>query len=258
MQAPSSVDGAAAPHAAAGGAAPSPRFSWTVLVAASTGILVLVGVALAVGHALTSTTRVTSYAVRGTPNRVELDLAGASAEVVGRGAGSLGVRRTERFSFGHEVDERRSAAGGVVRLRSRCPRVVAGRCSASYRLTVPDNVAVVVRTSRGAVRLAAFRGSAQVLTGSGGVTVDAFCGFSLAVKTVSGDARAGAACSPQRLDLRSKSGDLEADVPPGTYRAEADSNSGRRRVMDLDASGDAPFEIRALSDSGDVTVRGAG
>ena len=88
--------------------------------------------------------------------------------------------------------------------------------------------------------------------------VDTFCGFSLTIRTTTGDARTTASCSPQRLDMRSVSGDLNAAVPAGTYRVEADSDGGSREVTELEQSTGAPFEIRALSDSGDVTVRGSG
>ena len=47
-------------------------------------------------------------------------------------------------------------------------------------------------------------------------------------------------------------------MPTGPYRVDADSNAGRRDVSGIQQTADAPFEIQALSDSGDVTVRGGG
>jgi DUF4097 and DUF4098 domain-containing protein YvlB len=123
---------------------------------------------------------------------------------------------------------------------------------------VPENVPIVIHGGDGAVRLSAFRGSADVRTGSGDVTVDGFCGFALAIKTDDGDARAGATCSPQSLSLRSSSGDLEATVPAGGYRVEADSNAGRTELSGIQRNPAAPYEIQALSDSGNVTLRGGG
>ena len=136
--------------------------------------------------------------------------------------------------------------------------MVIGGCTSDYRIAVPENVPVVIRSSSGDVRITAFRGSATVQTTSGDVSVDAFCGFSLSIKTVSGNARAGATCSPQDLAMRSSSGDIEATVPAAGYRVDADSNSGRTDVAGIQRNPDAPYEIQALSDSGDVTLRGGG
>lgn len=256
-----SASPAAGGLAAPAGGKPAPlrtRLSWTVLVAASVAVLLLAALALGIGWAASSQTRIGTYVVRGTPERIELDLRAGSAEILGGGSGSVLVRRTDRFAFGHDADERRSAEAGVFRVSSRCPSLVVGQCAANYRLTVPDNVPVVVRTADGAVRLSAFRGSARIETRGGDVNVDAFCGFGLSVKTVSGGARATASCSPQRLDLRSTSGSLDATVPSASYRVEADSDGGRRQVTGLEMADEAPFEIRALSGSGDVTLRGGG
>ena len=230
--------------------------SWTVLVAASVAILLLIAAALAVSRGLTSRTELTSYRAHGTPERIVLDLQSGNAEVVGGGRRAVEVRRTARYSYGHAPKERRSATDGQLRISSGCPSVVFGDCMASYRLRIPDNVPLTVRTAGGTVRLAGVRGSAEIRSGAGDVDVDTFCGFSLAIETTSGDARTTASCSPQRLDMSSASGNLNATVPVGAYRIQAESEQGAREVTDLETSSQAPFEIRMLSESGDVTVRG--
>src|SRR5689334_19171012 len=99
-----------------------------------------------------------------------LDLAGANAVVVGGGsARQVDVRRTDEFSFGRRADARRDVEGGVLRLRSRCPQTVLSTCSASYRVSVPDNIPVTVRTSSGDVRFSAYRGSASIATTTGDI-----------------------------------------------------------------------------------------
>jgi hypothetical protein len=233
-----------------------PRSSWELLVWISALVLGAVLIALAVQWIATSHKRVTSYAVTGSPSGVVLDVRSGNVEVLGGAASAVEVRRTEHLSFEHRSRERRSVTGGVLRIRSSCPTVIVGTCSADYRLTVPDNVPITVNTGDGAIHLAAFRGSASVKTGSGDVTADAFCGFSLAIVTGSGNARVTTACSPQRLSMRSDSGDLDASVPPGRYRIEADTSDGERKVSGLSASAQAPFAVQAVTGSGDVTLRG--
>jgi hypothetical protein len=199
--------------------------------------------------------RIAGYNVRGALNGVSLDFGDPDVVIRGAGArGSLAVSRSDRFSFGHDANAQRGVAGGVFRIRSRCPSTLFHTCAESYRLLVPDNVPVDVRTSGGDVTLEGYRGSARIATGSGRISVSGFCGFSLQASAGSGDISADTACAPQQMSLRSTSGDVSALVPPGRYRVDADSNSGRRVVRGLTAAADAVFSIQALSNSGDVLL----
>ena len=228
---------------------------WAWLVGVSAFLLVGGAMVLAIWWALSSESRVASYTVRGNLTAVSLDLEGADADIVGgRSRPVVEVRRTDEFAFGLPATARRELSGGGLRLRSRCPETVLGSCSARYRVTVPDNVAVTVRTASGDVRFNGFRGSARIDTTEGDISADGFCGFTLLARAVSGDVRASAACAPERLELRSRTGSVRAVVPPGRYRVAADSDDGRRRVAGVTPTDDAPFRIQALSRTGDVDV----
>ena len=201
----------------------------------------LVGGAVAV-LAITSFTssheRVVSFAVRGSLSGVSLDVDDADVMITGGGQRALlGVQRTDHYAFGHDADVRRTVAGGDLRLRSRCPNAVPRACSVSYRVVVPDNVPVAVRTTSGTVTFRGYRGSARLTTRSG-------------------DIAAGAACAPQQLTVRSNEGSVDVSVPPGRYQVEAESASGSETVSGVDAVADAPFAIQALSSSGNVSVEG--
>jgi putative adhesin len=203
----------------------------------------------------TSEKQIATYSVRGAVNRVSLDLGGANAVVVGGGSGrAVLVRRTDEFSFGRRAQARRDVSDGVLRLRSRCPDTVLASCSASYQVRVPDNIPVTVRTRSGDVRFSAYRGSADIATGTGNISVGGYCGFLLEARAESGNVRASASCSPERLVLRSRSGDVRAIVPAGRYRVDADSDGGSRKVAGLTPADDAPFQIQALSGAGNVDV----
>jgi putative adhesin len=201
--------------------------------------------------------RIVSYEVAGALNGVTLDVDDADVDIVrGGGRRAIDVRRTDRYAFGHSARFERTIAGGTVRLRSRCPQTVTHTCAVSYRIVVPDNLPVDVRTGAGTVRLSDYHGSARVSTGSGDIDVGGFCGFSLNARTASGDVSATASCAPQQLSLRSRTGSVHAVVPPGRYQVDAESASGSREVRGLSAVADAPFSIQALSSSGDVQVEG--
>jgi hypothetical protein len=230
---------------------PSP---WGWLVAGSAAVVGSAALVLVVWWLASQETRVASYSVRGSLNGITLDLAEADADIVGGAERGVSVRRTDRFAFGHHAVSRRVVSGGVLRISSRCPETVLGACSARYRLAVPDNVPVTVRTEAGDVRISRFRGSARIDTTAGDVAVGAFCGFALQARAETGDVRAETACPLDRLELRSATGDVSVTVPPGRYRVDADSDSGRSDVRGLESADDAPFQIQALSSSGDVDV----
>jgi hypothetical protein len=239
---------------------PSRLSPWGRLVAAS-AVLVGGAVLLVAGWGVASgQERQVSYAVQGSVNGLALDIGNGDVEIMGIGRRpAVEVVQRARYAFGHDVITRRSVAGGVFRLSGRCPTTaITGSCSAAYRLLVPDNVPVTVQTTGGDVIFRDYRGSARVTTGSGDVHVDSFCGFSLQVRSAGGDVAVDASCAPQRLSLRTTSGSINAVVPPGRYRVDADSGAGPAVVRGLTSAPDAVFELQALSTSGAVRVETRG
>lgn len=220
------------------------------------GVLVLGGGATLATWSLAShEKREVSYAVRGQLLGVALDVDDADVTVL-RGGGrlSVGVQHTDEFAFGHDAETRRVVRDGVFRVWSRCPDTVLHGCSVSYRVTVPDNVPVDIRTGSGTVHLRGYRGSARLATNTGDVKVDAFCGQSLQARSERGSIDAGTACAPPQLSLRSTTGAVRAVVPPGRYQVDAESTSGSSAIRGISTADQAPFAIQALSSSGDVVV----
>jgi hypothetical protein len=229
--------------------------SWNWLVTVSAFALLTAGLVMVVWWAATNEERTGTYNVRGSVSGITLDLGEADLQIVGGGnQAALQVSHTDRFAFGHPAEAERVVQGGTLRLRSRCPAALLGSCSSSYRLRVPDNVPVRVRTTSGSVTSTGYRGSATVTTNSGDVDFDGWCGFNLQVRAEVGDVRAAASCTPQRLQLRSRQGSVDATVPPGRYRVDAETDEGTRSVRGLTTGDDAPFQIQALSTTGDVRV----
>jgi hypothetical protein len=232
---------------------------WWWLVAASTLLLLLIAVVLAFWWATSRTTQTVTYNVRGTPTAIELDLGSAPVQITGGAADAVEVRRTEEFAFGRRPRVTRSvdARSGVLRITARCPATVLATCDASFRLAVPDNVLVNVRTTSGRVAIGSLNGSARVGTTSGDIAISGFCGFTLVATSASGDVTGAADCSPDRMELRSGSGDVRAVVPAGRYRVDAHNDANTQRVRNLTVADDASFTVQALSGSGDVTVESA-
>ena len=201
---------------------------WWWLVAGSALLLIVVALVMVGWWAATRETRNVRFRVLGTLTAVELDLGDAPVQITGGAGGAVEVRRTEQISFDHPPDITRSVSGGVLRITSNCPDTVLGSCQASFRVAVPDNVLVNVRTSSGRVGISGLNGSARVASGSGADRDHGFCGFTLVATSASGDVSAAADCSPDRWSCGPASGDVHAVVPPGRYRVDANSDSGDR------------------------------
>jgi hypothetical protein len=225
-------------------------------VAASGVLVVGAALALAAWSLGSSEERHVSYAVRGSITGMTLDL--GDADVVVQGGGrrtSVAVEHVDRFGFGHGPVAQRSVAGGVFSLRSRCPTTVLHACSARYRVIVPDNLPLTVRTAEGSVALRGYRGSAVVTTGRGDIDITGFCGFSLQARAdAGGDVTASTACPPPQLALRTTTGAVRARVPAGRYRIDASTSRGAATVRGVAADAGAPFSVQALSSSGPVVV----
>jgi hypothetical protein len=234
----------------------SPRTSrWRWLAGASAGFVVLVGAAGLIWWAASRETRTTTYAVRGSLEAITLDLGQADVTVVGAGGeSSVGVRHVDEFAFGRPPETTRRVVDGELRLRSRCPDAILNPCSSSYRVSVPDNIPLTVLTSSGDVRFDGVRGSVRVQTGSGDVLVESYCGFALNARADMGNVRVTAACAPERLDLRSRAGDVRVLVPQGRYQVDADSDAGPPTIRGVVQVEDSPFQVVALSDTGAVVV----
>jgi hypothetical protein len=229
---------------------------WSLLVAASALVLVVVAVAIGGWWAASTENRIVTYRVVGTLSSIELDLGSADVDVEGAGGGAVAVWRTERFAFGEPPTERRVVEGGVLRIVSRCRETVIGTCRTRYRIGVPDNVRLDVRSSSGTVRVASLNASTGIATGAGMIDINGFCGFRLTATSRTGDVDATTSCAPDRVELRTGSGNVHAVLPAGRYRVDAQSTEGDVRVDGLDVAEDASFGVQALSTSGDVLVEG--
>jgi len=228
---------------------------WRLLVAGSAAVLVAAAAVMAGLWAVTSDRTSTSYTASGALLGIEIEVARGDIEILGGGPDVL-VRRTARSLYGHEPHERRVIAGGVLRIESSCAALVVGSCRSDYRITVPESVSITIAAERGDVRLTGYRGSADLATKGGSISADAFCGHTLQATARGGSIDVAAICSPEHLELRTDTGNVEAVVPPGRYGIDAETNAGAVAVRGLERDPAAPWTIRALSNSGDVTLAG--
>jgi Toastrack DUF4097 len=227
---------------------------WPLLVAVSFVLLVGGTTAFTAAWLLSRRARTTSYTEHGSLAGVQIRVVSGDVTIVGGSQGGVSVRRTDQSTFGHGPAEWRHRIDRRLEIASTCPKMVVGACTADYRVAVPDDVPVSVRADQGSVRVEGYRGSASLATGDGSVTVDAFCGYALRANSARGDITVVTSCSPERLELRSTSGNVSATVPPGRYRIDASAGGSTALVQGLTADPNALWEIQALSTGGDVTI----
>ncbi len=231
---------------------------WTVLVVASTVVLLAAALLLAVLWSTSDKTGSTEFRaqVPSTLLRVEIQVGEGNVEIVGGATPDVLVERVDSSAFGHWPTEKRFVADGVFRIESSCPDLVIGACAADYRITLPEKTPLAIVAEHGDIRLNAIRGPALLSSRDGSITVDAFCGSVLDASASGGDVDVVATCPTTRLTLRTGSGDIRARVPPGQYTIDADSLDGEVAVDGLVDDPAARARIQALSNDGDVTVEG--
>src|SRR4051812_4341475 len=125
---------------------------WGRVVAISALLVVGCLATLAIAGVATRERRLVSFPVTGALQGIAFDLGAGDITIVGGGQrDAVEVRRTERYAFGRIPRTTRSTQAGVFKITSRCPTSMMVRCSVAYRVIVPDNVALEIRTSSGHV-----------------------------------------------------------------------------------------------------------
>lgn len=229
---------------------------WGRLVAASAFVLLAAAASMGGLWAATAGTKSTSFLAAAEVLGVEIEIGRGNVELVGGGLDEVSVRRTDHFAYDHSPEEARTLEDGVIHIRSTCPNLLIGSCFADYRVTVSDNVPVVVRAPHGNIQISNYRGSAQLDTAEGSISVSSFCGFVLQATTKTGHIDVATGCSPDRVELRTDTGNVTVSVPEGRYRVDAATTNGSVDIRGVIPSDDAPWSIQALSNTGDVTVLG--
>lgn len=229
---------------------------WGRVVAVCGVVVLAAALTLLIWSIASDQQRRVSYSVHGSLGGVALDVGDADVRVQGGGrAAAVSVVHVDHFGFAHGPVTRRTVTAGVLRVRSRCPSTVLHGCSVRYRVVVPDNVPLTVRTTRGTVRLDGYHGSARITTGRGDIAITGFCGFSLQARADrGGDITAATACPPSRLALRTTSGTVRARVPAGRYHVDASTSGAPPLVRGITNDTGAPFAIQAVSGSGAISV----
>jgi hypothetical protein len=230
---------------------------WGRVVAISALLVVGGFVALSIGALASRERRLVSYPVTGALQGLAFDLDAGDITIVGGGRrNAVEVRRTERYAFGRTPETSHEVKAGVFKVTSRCPTSLLAKCTVAYRVVVPDNVSLDIRTTTGTVDLRGYRGTAKLASTSGAIRIAGYCGNAVDARSGAGDITLEAICAPPQATLRAGSGSVQAILPSGRYDIDAESASGEEHVRGITSRDDAPYSVQLLSGSGDVDVVG--
>ena len=150
------------------------------------------------------------------------------------GEGSVDVERTDRYVL-DSPDVTRTLDDGVLTIESKCDSVLAPFCATDYRVEVPRDVTVDVRTY------------------SGDVDIDGITGRQIDARSYVGDVHIDAARKGD-ITARTNVGDVDVELPRGTYAVDSDTAVGDSDVDGVIDSDRAQHEIDVRADVGDVDV----
>lgn len=186
-------------------------------------------------------------------------------EVTIRAEVSHGLRRT---GFGHDVDGDRLEVWGT------CPLIGSSWCEVKYRIQVPTDMSVEVRSadratvrnvsgtvdariSNGSVATSGLSGPAVLHSTNGSVRVEDHRGRELDVTTTNGDLAVDFREPPDMVTARSTNGDVLVVLPPDDeirYSVTVESNNGTR-TNEVVTDPNSDREVTARTNNGDATVR---
>jgi hypothetical protein len=198
---------------------------------------------------------------------VEIDSGAGSVRIEGTSATETVVRASLRRGL-RAPNHSETVVGERLVLDSGCPTMMTSLCNVSYTVLVPADVAIVVKSSGGGVRLTDLRGPADVSSSGGGIravrtsgplrlrasgggiTGEALVSANVEASSSGGGVRLGFASAPSSVLVESSGGGVTVELPntSETYRLDATSSGGgvstsvrtdptSTRVVDVHSSG---------------------
>ncbi|MDX2599663.1 DUF4097 family beta strand repeat-containing protein [Streptomyces caniscabiei] len=223
---------------------------------------------------LVTDTESDSSAISTSVRNVELTIDSGDIEVDVVGQGEKPELHKELTRSLRSPDETIKQEGDTLHVTTRCGDGV-GRCASDYRLTVPADTVINVRTGMGDVSVKGVRASAEGRTQMGDVHVEHVTGDRLVAVSKTGDitlrdvkfdtAEATTKLGDvvvedidvfKKLTALSKTGDVEVNLPEnaGPFAVDADTSIGDRKVT-VDQDSSSGTSVDARTKIGDVTVR---
>jgi DUF4097 and DUF4098 domain-containing protein YvlB len=204
---------------------------------------------------------------------LELDGTAGTVQITAADTDTVHVRATISDGL-RKTGESRRVVGDTLQLHSTCPNIGSEWCRVDYDVTMPAELAVVVRngdghtsisettgpvdvqSDYGTVELSELSGTIDVATDNGRIEATGLTSSAVTARTDNGTIGLEFAAAPTTVRADTDNGRIEIVVPAdGTaYRVDTSTDNGSRTVsVPIDAAG--PRAITARTDNGSITVR---
>ncbi|MFC9230005.1 DUF4097 family beta strand repeat-containing protein [Streptomyces decoyicus] len=193
-----------------------------------------------------------TYTVRGTVTALSATTHGGNIEVVPVDAGGS-VKVTEKYVYN---DRKPNPEHGVKdgRLTLKAADCGMGRkCEVNYRVLLPRNASVDLRTSGGDITVRGAAGGIAAETSGGDITVADSAARTAKAKTSGGDVDLALSTAPDEVSGRTSGGNVTIRLPKGSYAVNATTSGGTRKVSVPTDEGSA-HKVTARTSGGDVSV----
>ncbi|MFF8787115.1 DUF4097 family beta strand repeat-containing protein [Streptomyces sp. NPDC015125] len=193
-----------------------------------------------------------TYTVKGKVTALSATTHGGDIEVVPIDAGGS-VKVTEKYEY-NKVKP--SPAHGVKdgRLTLKAEECGMGRkCAVNYRVLLPRNASVDLRTSGGNITVRGASGGIAAETSGGDITVADSAARTAKARTSGGDVDLALSTAPAEVSGRTSGGSVTIRLPKGSYAVDASSSGGTRKVSVPTDEGSA-HKVTARTSGGDVSV----
>lgn len=194
-----------------------------------------------------------TYTVKGKVTALSATTHGGDIEVVPIDAGGS-VKVTEKYEYNKQKP---SPEHGVKdgRLTLKAEECGMGRkCAVNYRVLLPRNASVDLRTSGGDIIVHGASGGIAAETSGGDITVADSSARTAKARTSGGDVDLALSSAPDEVSGRTSGGSVTIRLPKGSsYSVDASTSGGTRKVSVPTDEGSA-HKVAARTSGGDVSV----
>ncbi|MFE6742058.1 DUF4097 family beta strand repeat-containing protein [Streptomyces tubercidicus] len=194
-----------------------------------------------------------TYTVHGKVSALSATTHGGDIEVVPVAAGGS-VKVTEKYVYNdRKPSPAHEVKGGRLTLEAEdCG--MGRRCSVAYRVLLPRDASVDLRTSGGDITVRGATGGIAAETSGGDITVEDSTARRAKARTSGGDVDLALSSAPDEVSGRTSGGDVTIRLPKGSYAVDARTSGGSSKVS-VPTDKSSAHKVTARTSGGDVSVR---
>ncbi|MCK7626706.1 DUF4097 domain-containing protein [Streptomyces sp. RS10V-4] len=193
-----------------------------------------------------------TYGVSGTVSALSATTYGGDIEIVPVTAGTpLKVTEKVRYDDSKPRTAHTVKDGRLTLTADGCG--FGHRCEVAYRVLLPRDASVDLRTSGGNITVRGASGGITAQTSGGDITVEDTTARTAKARTSGGNVEMTLGAVPDEVSGRTSGGDVTIHVPRSTYAVDAGTSGGSRKVS-VPSDEDSAHKISARTSGGDVSV----